>query len=111
RSAGRRPVGAAPCTSTRRQRDATRATGRPARARVGPLRMSWMPKPRPAWVEELNAFGRQVGPAALVALDEASLIAAAREQTGLDEFGEAEWREGFGVLVQSLEAEADLNLV
>src|SRR4029077_21033096 len=73
--------------------------------------MSWTPKPRPEWVEELNAFGRQVDPAALVVLDEASLLAAARESTGLDEFGETGWREGFGVLLRSLEDEADLNLV
>ena len=73
--------------------------------------MSWTPKPRPEWVEELNAFGRQVDPAALVALDEASLITAARESTGLDEFGHPGWREGFGVLLRSLEDEADLNLV
>jgi hypothetical protein len=74
--------------------------------------MPWSPQPRPHWVEELNAFGRQLGsPASLVPLDAASLLATARNATGLDDFGDDGWREGFGVLLQSLEAEADLNLV
>src|SRR6266700_899511 len=48
--------------------------------------MSWQPPPRPQWVAELNAFGAQLGsPAALVALDEASLLEAARTATGLED--------------------------
>jgi hypothetical protein len=74
--------------------------------------MTWEPKPRPEWVEQLNAFGRQLGaPAALVALDEQSLLATATELSGLHDFGDDGWRAGFGVLVQSLQEEADLNLV
>jgi hypothetical protein len=74
--------------------------------------MSWQPKPRPQWVEELNAFGRQLGdPAALVALDEETMLATARALTDLDDFGDDGWREGFRVLVNSLQDEANLNIV
>ncbi len=74
--------------------------------------MVWSPKPRPDWVTELNAFGRHLGsPAALVPLDEASLLDAARTATGLDDFGDDGWRTPFGVFVRALEEEADLNLL
>src|SRR5690242_19590183 len=74
--------------------------------------MAWSPQPRPRWVAELNAFGRQLGsPAALVSLDETSLLVTARDVTGLDDFGDDGWREGFGVFVRSLEEEADLHLL
>ncbi len=81
----------------------------------------WQPAPRPEWVEALNAFGRQLGsPAALVSLDEESLLATARNATGLEDFADASegedsptsnWREGLRVFLQSLDAEADLNLL
>jgi len=74
--------------------------------------MAWSPKPRPEWVTELNAFGRQLGSAAaLVALDEDSLLRAARAATGLDDFGDDAWREPFGIFVRALEEEADLHLL
>ena len=77
--------------------------------------MAWTPRPRPEWVEELNAFGRQLGsPGALVALDEESLLDTARAQSGLDDFGDdgaSSWREGLRVFVRALEDEADLNLL
>ncbi len=78
--------------------------------------MTWSPRPRPQWVEELNAFGRQLGsPAALVHLDERSLLDDARHRTGLDDFGDddpaSRWREGLRVFLAALEEEADLNLL
>jgi hypothetical protein len=74
--------------------------------------MAWSPQPRPQWVAELNAFGRQLGsPAALISLDERSLLETAREQTGLDDFGDDDWREGFHVYLRALEEEADLNFL
>ncbi|MGH8986953.1 MAG: sulfotransferase [Acidimicrobiia bacterium] len=74
--------------------------------------MVWTPAPRPEWVEELNAFGRQIGdPATLVPLDDETLLAAACAVTGLDDFGGEEFREPFGVFVHSLREEADLHLV
>ena len=74
--------------------------------------MVWSPKPRPEWVTELNAFGNRLGsPAALVALDETSLLDGARLATGLDDFGDDGWREGFGTFRRALEEEADLHLL
>jgi hypothetical protein len=74
--------------------------------------MTWSPQPRPQWITELNAFGRQLGsPAALVSLSEASLLDTARDATGLNDFGDDTWREGFRVFLQSLEEEADLHLL
>src|SRR4051812_7445003 len=74
--------------------------------------MAWSPAPRPQWVTELNAFGRQLGsPAALVSLDADSLLDAARAATGLHDFGDDGWREGYGVFLRALEAEADLHLL
>jgi hypothetical protein len=78
--------------------------------------MVWTPKPRPPWVHELNAFGRQLGSAAaLVALEEESLLETARRQTGLDDFGDDDpastWRAGLRVFLRALEDEADLNLL
>lgn len=46
-----------------------------------------------------------------VALDEASLIAESRERTRLDDFGDEAFRRPLGVLLQSFENDADLNLV
>ena len=77
------------------------ARRRAARARALRLTMAWSPQPRPQWVTELNAFGRQLGsPAALVPLDEASLLDTARATTGLDDFGDDGWREPFGVFLR-----------
>jgi hypothetical protein len=74
--------------------------------------MVWSPPPRPQWVTELNAFGRHLGsPAALVSLDEASLIDTAVTATGLDDFGDDRWREPLGVFLRSLEEQADLHLL
>ena len=74
--------------------------------------MAWSPQPRPQWVGELNAFGQHLGtPAALVSLDEMSLLDAARAATGLDDFGDDGWREGFAIFLRSLEDEADLHLI
>lgn len=46
-----------------------------------------------------------------LAFDEAAprLLEAARARTGLDDFGPDEFREGFGVLLESLEGDADLS--
>lgn len=80
--------------------------------------MTWVPPPRPVWVDEVNALGRHAGGAErIVALDEESLLAAACAATGLDDFGDfgdAEgrgWREGWSVLLGALGAEAQLHLV
>jgi len=70
--------------------------------------MTWTPRPRPEWVEELNAFGRQLGsPAALVNLDEESLLAtSARNRPGSTTIGDddaSSWREGAARVVACAE--------
>ena len=42
-------------------------------------------------------------------LDVATLVAAARERVGYDDFGDDTWREGLGVLVRALSTEGDLS--
>lgn len=72
----------------------------------------WTPRPRPDWVSALNALGDRGGDlAALVPLDEASLLAAACESTGLDDFGDDAWREPFRLLLADLDGDAALNLL
>lgn len=67
---------------------------------------------RPAWVEDLNTIGTNLGdPAHMIRLDADSLLDAATQETGLDDFGDDGWREPFGVLLDAIENEARLNLV
>lgn len=47
--------------------------------------------------------------AGIVPLDEQSLLAAARRNTGLDDFGDDDWVEPFRVLIKSLDEEAALS--
>ena len=47
----------------------------------------------------------------VVPLDEQSLLDAARRSTGLEDFGDDDWIEPFHVLVESLDNEAELNLI
>ncbi len=71
----------------------------------------WSARPRPPWVATLNTVGRGLGsPHAVASLDESSLLDAAREATGLRDFGDDAWREPFGILLRDLEQEADLTL-
>ncbi len=70
---------------------------------------------RPEWVAKINFEGELWAKAAMlremVPLDEASLLNSARRMVGLEDFGEDDWREPFGVLIRSLEEEAELNLM
>jgi hypothetical protein len=72
------------------------------------------PLGRPEWVAKLNEEGRMWQGAGMLRemapLDERSLIDAAKTMTGLDDFGEDDWREPFEVLLKSLEEEAELTL-
>ena len=74
-------------------------------------RTGWTPAPRPAWVEKVNAEGRCMDIGSVVPLDENSLLNAARGNTGLTDFGDDDWYEPFQVLIQSLDEDAELNLV
>jgi len=56
-------------------------------------RAVWRPPPRPVWVSLLNRVGVTLGsPAALVPLDEPSLLEVAKAATGLEDFGDDCWR-------------------
>lgn len=72
---------------------------------------NWTPPPRPRWVRLLNQVGSNLGDeAALVPLDEASLLTAAQRLTGLDDYGDDAWREPFGILLADIDNEAQLSL-
>lgn len=71
----------------------------------------WTPPPRPEWLQQVIAEGRCLDLRAVVPLDEASLLASAQQNTGLDDFGDDDWIEPFRVFLQSLDAEADLHLM
>ena len=63
------------------------------------------PPSKPLAIRALNAAGgalRALG-LPLVRLDEASLLAEASRKTGLDDFGDARFREPLGLLLDSLE--------
>ncbi|MCA1844824.1 MAG: sulfotransferase [Actinobacteria bacterium] len=74
-------------------------------------RQRWVPPPRPEWVARINAEGDGMDTKAIVPLDENSLLASARANTGLSDFGDEAWREPFRVLIESLDDEAELNLL
>src|SRR5690349_15546956 len=71
----------------------------------------WRPQPRPEWVRRLNEEGACLDIRSIVPLDERSLIDTAKANTGLSDFGADDWREPFQVFINSLEDEAQLNLV
>lgn len=74
-------------------------------------RAAWTPPARPDWVERVNAEGRHLDIAGVVPLDADSLIRTAIANTGLDHFGEDDWREPFERYVTALDREAELSLV
>lgn len=71
----------------------------------------WTPSPHPEWLNAMNKEGSYLNLAAVVPLDEDSLLAHAQKTTGLQDFGDDLWREPFSVLVTSLEQEAQLTLM
>src|SRR5262245_53140679 len=73
--------------------------------------MPWQPPERPRWVQRLNAHAEAVGGAhALVSLAPDELLATARRDTGLDDFGGDGWRAHFEVLLGAVERESRLHL-
>ncbi len=69
----------------------------------------YRPKPRPEWAREFIDVGRQIDAKHVVPLDEASLLRAAMENTGLEDFGDDDWREPFRLLIGDLENTAKLH--
>ena len=71
----------------------------------------WRPQPRPEWVQRINEEGSHLDLESVVPLDEESLIGAATKNTGLDDFGDDNWREPFSVFVNNVDKEANLTLM
>ena len=67
----------------------------------------WQPGERPEWVSALNSLGK----AAWVSLDEAELLEEAQRNTGLRDFGDDAFRQPLRIFLDSLEREAQLNLI
>jgi hypothetical protein len=59
----------------------------------------------------MNTEGRYLNLEAVVPLDESSLVQHACRVTGLQDFGDDQWREPFRVLLKSLEEQAQLTLM
>jgi hypothetical protein len=72
---------------------------------------AWTPPERPDWVQRINDEGACMNARGVVPLDADSLIASAVAATGLKDFGDDDWREPFGILVESMDSEADLNFI
>ncbi len=73
--------------------------------------MPWARPSSPEWLDRLNAHGAAAGGAEyLVSLEPDDLLAAARDSTGLLDFGGESWRPHFDVLVGALRTEADLTV-
>ncbi len=64
----------------------------------------------PGWVDRLNSLGEGVGgPERLVPLDADELLSVAVDSEGVDDFFGDTWREPYGVLMASLNEEAQLT--
>lgn len=77
----------------------------------GLRRARWTPPERPEWLKAVNTEAEHFDLPSVVPLDARSLIEAATARTGLDDFGDDDWREPFEVLVRSLDTEANLHLM
>ena len=73
--------------------------------------LAWQPPERPEWVRRVNAEAACMDLSAVVPLDEKSLKSAARRSAGLADFGDPEWEGPFRAYLQSVEEEAQLNLI
>ncbi len=71
----------------------------------------WEQIRRPAWVRMLNAAGAGLGAVGVrwPRLDAEALMATARKRTGLSDFGDGRFLEGFGVLVDAFNARDDVH--
>ena len=71
----------------------------------------WTPPARPEWVRCINEEGSYLDLKSVVPLDEDSLIAHAKANTGLSDFGSDDWYEPFKVYIKALEQESELTLM
>jgi hypothetical protein len=74
--------------------------------------MSWTPPERKPWVEKLIAYGKGLGDdgRSIVSLRADDLLDAAQTATGLDDVGDAWFREPLARLCTALDEEAELHL-
>jgi len=72
-------------------------------------RDAWVPEKRPEWLAEFNRLGALLDIRSIVPLDEDSLLGHARRNTGLDDFGDDNWRPHFRTLIRLIEDEAKLH--
>ena len=72
-------------------------------------RATWKPAKRPQWLATLNALAVHLDGRAIVPLDEASLLGEAMRNTGLEDFGDDDWRPHFRTLIRLIEDEARLH--
>jgi hypothetical protein len=86
----------------------------PAQIMATDRRQTYQHPPRPEWVTRINAEGAVLGDG-VVPLDSNSLLATARANTGLTDFGDSDpddhWRAHFEVLIRAIDIEAELNLL
>lgn len=69
----------------------------------------WHPPVRPEWLSQLLDETQHMDLRALIPLDSQNLIDTARRNTGLEDFGDDDWREPFEILCRALDEEADLH--
>ncbi len=74
-------------------------------------RASWQAPKKPTWLAAINREGECFDLTSVVPLDEQSLIDTACRQTGLADFGDDSWREGFAKLCADLDGAARLTLM
>lgn len=71
----------------------------------------WAPPPRPEWAARVIEEGANLDLRSVIPLDPAELIATARGNTGLKDFGDDSWHEPFEMLVADLDAKSRLTLL
>jgi hypothetical protein len=71
----------------------------------------WKPPERPEWIRRVNEEGSYFDLPGVVPLDENSLLATAKANTGLSDFGDDDWHEPFQVLIRSWNEETRMHLM
>lgn len=79
-------------------------------AKKNPPSAAWTPPPRPQWLASFLDETRSWDAKNVAPLEPDELVATARRNTGLFDFGPDDWREPFEILMRSIESEADLHL-
>jgi hypothetical protein len=69
------------------------------------------PQPRPDWAAKMNELSAVLDPQSIVPITVKSLLAEATRNTGLSDFGDAEWRQHLSTLISSMNGESRLNVV